>query len=226
MTSPHTPSPAAHRAPAVDLLVLAGGSAERLGGRDKAKLQVGGVGLLDRLLDKVGAGAEDPLGGRVVVVGRTEVPPGTLRTVEDPPGGGPVAGIEAGLRLLDRASGAEWVAVVAVDQPGAGAVLGVLRDQLAVLPDEVDAVGPFTTGGRREWLLALYRRNRLHDALTRVGTVRGASVGALVADLRWVLVSGTEEHLGDVDTTDDLVAWDRRLTEDLGSQPATPGGRR
>ncbi|MGW5420618.1 DUF6457 domain-containing protein [Streptomyces sp. NPDC003943] len=80
---------------AYDAIVLAGGSARRLGGADKPGVRVGGRALLDRVL----AGCRDA--GRTVVVA---APRATARPVEwtreDPPGGGPVAALDAGLRRL------------------------------------------------------------------------------------------------------------------------------
>ena len=97
----------------VDLVILAGGRGSRLGGQDKAALVVGGRSLVERLLRDV------DLGGTVVVVGRTPLPPApdgrtVLQTLEDPPDGGPVAGIAAGLDALSDVP-TEWVAVAAVD---------------------------------------------------------------------------------------------------------------
>ncbi|MEV6563391.1 DUF6457 domain-containing protein [Streptomyces kronopolitis] len=76
-----------------DALVLAGGAARRLGGADKPALSVGGRPLLDRVL------AACPDAARTVVVGpgRPTVRP-VVRALEDPPGGGPLAALEAGLR--------------------------------------------------------------------------------------------------------------------------------
>ena len=206
---------AAGRAPAlpeVDLLVLAGGQGRRLGGQDKAALEIGGRTLLDRLLSGVGPTGAQPLGGLVVVVGATPVPAGVLRTLEDPPDGGPVAGIAAGLDRLDRSSSRDWVAVVAVDQPGAGAVLPVLRAQLPVLPRTVDAVSHFDPGGQRQWLLAVYRRTSLRRALDTLGGTRDTSVRRLVTDLQWALVASPDRSaLGDVDTWEDVLAWEARL---------------
>ncbi|MFJ9826841.1 DUF6457 domain-containing protein [Streptomyces sp. NPDC101160] len=80
---------------AYDAIVLAGGSARRLGGADKPGVRVGGRPLLDRVL----AGCRDAR--RTVVVA---APRATARPVEwtreDPPGGGPVAALDAGLRHL------------------------------------------------------------------------------------------------------------------------------
>ena len=188
----------------VDLLVLAGGRGERLGGRDKAALTVSGRTLLDRVLD-----ATPALGGSVVVVGRTPVPEGVLRTLEDPPDGGPVAGIAAGLQALGP--GAPWVAVVAVDQPAAAGALAALRAALPTVGEDVDAVSHEDIGGHRQWLLAIYRREALEAALAAVGEARHTSVRRLVADLRWRTVERGAEHVGDVDTWADAEGWERRL---------------
>lgn len=195
---------------AVDLLVLAGGRGERMGGRDKAALVVGGRPLLERVLD-----AAPALGGRVVVVGETPVPDGVLRTLEDPPDGGPVAGIAAGLERLGRDRGgvpaASWVAVVAVDQPGAAQALRGLHAALPRVPDDVDAVSHVDATGHRQWLLALYRRAALEDSLAALGSARHTSVRRLVADLGWWAVGDGGEHVGDVDTWADVEGWERRL---------------
>ncbi|WP_299520320.1 molybdenum cofactor guanylyltransferase [uncultured Serinicoccus sp.] len=190
--------------PDVDLVVLAGGRGERLGGADKAALVVEGRSLLDRVLDA-------DLGGRVVVVGDTPVPTGVERTLEDPPGGGPVAGIAAGLEALEaRPAGrpTAWVAVCAVDQPQAAGVLARLRAQLPGAGTGVDALCPSDGTGRRQWLLAVYRRPVLDAALRRIGRAHHASVRSLVADLRWGEVEVDPGRLGDIDTWEDLRRWE------------------
>src|SRR5699024_3426980 len=92
-----------------DALILTGGRGRRLGGRDKAALQVAGTPLLQRALAAC-RGAQ-----RVIVAGQPPVPPGVHQVQEDPPSGGPVAGIVAGLARVC----APWTLVLAVDQPAA-----------------------------------------------------------------------------------------------------------
>ena len=100
-----------------DAVILAGGRGRRLGGRDKGALTVAGTPLLQRVLAAC-AGAE-----RVIVAGQGPVPSGVHQVQEDPPGGGPVAGIVAGLELVRS----PWVLLLAVDQPDAArAVPGLL----------------------------------------------------------------------------------------------------
>ena len=105
MSEPGSPVPAA--AP-YDAVVLAGGAARRMGGRDKVALDVGGRPILDRVLDAVADAAT------CVVVGPQRP---TARPVtwvrEEPPGGGPAAALAAALPAL----GAEWVALLAGDLP-------------------------------------------------------------------------------------------------------------
>lgn len=128
------------------LIVLGGGEGRRLGGVSKPDLLLGGVRLLDRVLE---AGSD--CSPRVVVAPETvEVPSGVLRTLEELPAGGPVAGIAAGLARLreledqgddagtarrrgsghsaDRDSVAGDVLIVACDLPGAAGFIGPLRD--------------------------------------------------------------------------------------------------
>lgn len=203
--------PAEASPPPVDVLVLAGGRGSRMGGQDKAALVVDGQTLLERLL------AVD-LGGGVVVVGPTPLPPvdrPVLQTVEDPPGGGPVAGIAAGLAALTGCGSQgpaqpEWVAVVAVDQPGAAAALSHLRAAIVHAPAHAEVLGHTDPAGRRQWLLAIYRRAALERALGALEEISGAAVRQVVGGLAWHEVAAGAEHVGDLDTWDDVEAWRRR----------------
>lgn len=91
-------------------VVLAGGQASRLGGVDKASIELGGRSLLERTLDAVVDA------GEVVVVGHavpTERP--VTFVLEDPRHGGPAAGLLTGRDSLLRRF--PTIAVLAVDMP-------------------------------------------------------------------------------------------------------------
>lgn len=130
----------------VHALVLAGGTGERLGGASKADLDVG-----SRLLDVVLAGLAPHVSGAAVVVAPpgVPVPDGVARTMEEPPGGGPLAGIGAGLDFLTGRAGAagdDRVVVCSVDSPGAGA----LADRLSAVVLAPHEAGAAIVGGDPE----------------------------------------------------------------------------
>lgn len=188
-----------------DIVVLAGGGGSRLGGVDKSALEVGGRTLLDRVLEGAGAAR------RVVVVGPVDVPASVLQTVEEPPSGGPVAGIAAGVAVLAHHSEpAPWTLVVAVDQPEAGrATVDLLRAAASAGPD-VDMVCPLDATGHPQWLLAAYRTTALNQALEPFGTGHSISVRQLVSGLR--TVEARTSHVGDIDTWDDHAQWQARVS--------------
>lgn len=210
--------------PSYDALVLAGGRARRLGGVSKPDVVVGGRRLLAHVLGAV----DGPDVRRVVVVGpgTLAVPDGVTRTLEDPPDGGPVAGIAAGLAALRDAAEPEWVLVLACDVPRVAGAVPLLVG--AVLgPGGPDATGPsprvrdgavlVDDDGRDQLLVGLYRRAALDAAVARLGAVegaagggggiRGASVRALAGGLDLVRVVDVEHHGVDVDTWDDVAAF-------------------
>src|SRR5690606_2093103 len=91
-------------------VLLAGGAARRMGGRDKPGVVVGGRPMRERVLSAVATATR-----RIVVGPLVPLPAGVLRTREEPPGGGPVAALAAGLALIDPAT--PVVAVLAADLP-------------------------------------------------------------------------------------------------------------
>jgi molybdopterin-guanine dinucleotide biosynthesis protein A len=121
-------------------VILTGGRGERLGGTDKASLELGGRTLLDRALGAVEGAAE------VVVVGpETATPRPVTFTREAPAGGGPLAGLAAGVAALEP--GHDLVVVVAVDMPHVDART-VTR--LLAAADGVDAAWLTDRDGRRQ----------------------------------------------------------------------------
>lgn len=196
-----------------DALVLAGGEARRLGGASKPDVVLAGRTLLDHALEAA-RGARN-----VVVVG----PPGLARpgvTVvrEDPPSGGPVAGIAAGLAELDagHAPGAAAgddvpVVVLACDVPRAALAV---PDLLAALGAGVDGAHLVDADGRPQ-LVAVYRRAALRHALDTLvveGGVHGVAVRRLRERLAMVPVADPDGRGADADTWDDVERLDALLT--------------
>lgn len=200
--------------PEHDVIVLAGGRGERLGGVDKSAVRVAGRSLLDRVL------AATTAARRVVVVGPVEVTGPVLVTREDPPGGGPAAGIAAGFAALPGPR-APWTLVLAVDQPGAAPAVQALLGVLDTVDPEIDAVSPAHPEGYRQWLLAAYRTDRLAAALGGADW-HGTSVRRLVSDLTFTEVQVAAEHVGDLDTWEDAAVWERRLAGEDDPLPGEP----
>lgn len=197
----------------VNAIVLVGGAGRRLGGVDKAGLQVGGMSLLGRTL-----GAIQPVTESVVVVGETAERSSLLAslreavawTQERPAGGGPVAGVIAGLSAVqvDR----DWTLLLAVDQPGVRAVLPALVAAAEQAEVDVEAVAPIDESGRTQWLLAAYRTAVLREALSQAGTGHNQALWSLLKPLRMQEVAVDPADLRDVDEWVDVQAWRERLS--------------
>lgn len=179
-----------------DAIVLAGGKGRRLGLLDKAALEVGGRPLLDRVLLAVGEAS------RVVVVGPPRVlPSGVLWTSERPPGGGPTAGLAAGLEHVE----APLVAVLACDLPFVR--VETVRMLVATVQNHdptYDGVQLVDEGGRRQPLTAMYRTRRLREELACLGVLPGTPMHALVRGLTMLDVPAPPAQTWDCDTWADV----------------------
>jgi molybdopterin-guanine dinucleotide biosynthesis protein A len=216
--------------PAYDAVVLAGGAARRLGGVDKPGVRVGGRPLLDRVL---GACAD---AGTTVVVAE---PRATGRPVawarEEPPGGGPLAALDAGVRVLPArsAGGADRVVVLSADLPfltprtvelllaalekpeetgtgtGTGVGMGVAAEA-ALLTDP---------DGRDQPLVAVYRRAVLDRVLGDLGAehrgLDGLALRQVMRRISFVRVADPVDPVAsfDCDTWDDIAAARSRIRE-------------
>jgi molybdopterin-guanine dinucleotide biosynthesis protein A len=219
----------------VDLIVLAGGRGSRLGGVLKPAVEVAGRTLLSRVLDA------RPVARHAVVVGPpaaqpAAAPPGTapaagtplIWALEDPPFGGPVAGLAAGLAALDAHAPLEtnldsleppagWLLVLACDLPwGADAarLLVAAASALEKTDDRHDGVHLVDSSGHAQWLAAIYRAPALRAAVARLGDrVDGASMRQLLTGLQ---LEGLRDDSGagiDVDTWQDVTSSTVRLTD-------------
>lgn len=184
----------------IDVVLLGGGASRRMG-RDKASLPVAGRRLIDHVLDDL-AELRPPV-GRVIVVApdRLAVPDWVLQTMEDPPGGGPVAGLFAGIETLGLGP-ADRVAVLTCDAPQAARLLPGLF--AAFSPDADGAVA--VSGDRTQYLLAAYRVGALLSALdTR--EPHGLSMHRLVAALNLIESSVDLMLAADLDDPAAVEAW-------------------
>lgn len=175
-------------------IVLAGGRGSRLGGVDKAALLLRDTPLLDHVLGALGPRTP------VVVVAPPHPTVREVRfTLEEPPFGGPVAGIVAGLDALGEAGPLPpLVALVAVDMPW---VTADTFDRLVEASRGRDGAFLHASDGYRQ-LCGVVRTQRLHEVRPQVAD--GLSVRRLLAPLDLAEVPPTDREADDVDTWDDL----------------------
>ena len=188
------------RVGAPDAVVLSGGRAARLGGVDKPRLTVGGESLLAGVIAAAAAAGA----ARIVVVG----PGGPERaraadarivwTREDPPFGGPVAGLAAALPVVETGR----VLVLTGDLVSPADAVALL---LADGTEGTDGVRLDDPSGRAQWLTAVYDTAALAAAIAALPDGgRDASVRAAVRGLRLTARSASADVVRDVDTWEDL----------------------
>lgn len=233
-----------------DVVVLAGGGARRLGGVDKTQLTVGGRTLLDRVLaaasgarQVIVVGPERPIAPpaaalSVTTAGQAEpaeaavsAAPGAARpirwTLEEPPGGGPLAGLAAALELDECSS--PVVVALAADLPFMHRQL-VERLVEATAAPETDAVALTDAEGQVQPLAAAYRREPLAAVLDAIGDPQNLGFRPLLSRLRIDIVTDARAAT-DCDTPEDLrrlenimlTDWTERLAAELGLDPNDPG---
>ena len=171
-------------------LGLAGGLARRMGGGDKARIEIGGVSILDRVLARLSGQCVDIIinangdPGRFADTGCIVVPD----NVPDYPG--PLAGILAGLDwLAEQNNGIEWLLSVPGDCPF---LPDDLVERLHIARVKMGAGVPLACARSGEWrhpvvgLWPLALRANLRKALVEEGLrkieVWTARHGVAVAD--------------------------------------------
>jgi molybdopterin-guanine dinucleotide biosynthesis protein A len=162
----------------ITLLVMAGGRSRRMG-RDKAWLEIDGLPLVERVVQRLAG-----LAGEVLFSAREPEPYAALCNrlslpaavaLDRYPDAGPLAGLEAGL----AAAAHELVFSVATDMPF---VNPSLVRHLLSLSDGYDAVVPLTPHGdtlEPEPLHAVYRRTCLPDIRAQLDAGRRRVVSFL-----------------------------------------------
>lgn len=178
---------------ALGAVVLAGGRAARMGGADKASIELHGRNLLHYALDAVIDASE------VVVVGEwlhTERP--VTFTREDPVHGGPVAGLLAGLDAFvgDPAQ----LAVLAVDMPR---VTMSTMSRLRAASEGRDGAVLVQVDGRRS-LAYVLDTERLREVRPPYGEEHGMPMHVLLKGLDLAAVPAHDDETRDVDGWEDL----------------------
>lgn len=210
----HRADPAAFRESRLGI-VLGGGRSRRMG-TDKMAIVVEGAPLLQRTVSAALAWA----GLVVVVAPRPKDWPHTLHatfTLENPPFGGPVAGIAAGLAaagignirppVLDRPPVLEEeptltdVLILAGDLAHPDAAVSTL----AASPLGVDGTVLEDEDGWPQYLAGRYRASTLTFALDRIGPARDVSVRRLMRPLHLHRVMVPPTISQDLDTPDALI---------------------
>lgn len=213
----------------MDVLILAGGEARRLHGADKPMLEVGGKALLDRVIDACAALTGVGSAGEILVVGPPRTTERDVRWVrEEPPGGGPVAAIAAGLGALPETGGRwhRWVGVFAADLPFLTAeAVHSLWTAAAKVETACDGAVAVDAEGREQWLAAVYRRDALRSKIAEYGNdgVHGVSMRRLVRDLRLLRITQTGNAVLDCDTWEDVDAARRIAGDTSRSRTGDPG---
>ncbi|WP_399118836.1 NTP transferase domain-containing protein [Streptomyces sp. KM273126] len=189
-----------------DAVVLAGGAARRLGGADKPGVRVGGRALLDRVLAACAGG-----GTTVVVADPRQTARSVVWAREDPPGGGPLAALEAGLRHTT----APYVVVLSADLP-------FLRE--TTVRRLLDALGTHGSegvlltdpDGRDQPLVAAYRADALRRELTSLTAGHGGLTGLPLRRLTGALdLTRIADPVAsfDCDTWEDIAAARAQIRE-------------
>ena len=140
----------------------------------------------------------------MVKVGEVAVPPGVGTTQESPPGGGPAAGLLAGLAALPSGP-APWVLVLACDLVHPEQAVPALR--AGAIPADRDGACLVDADGHQQWLAGCYRREALDAAAARAGDPQGLALGALLGALDLQELPAAGPAVADIDTWEDHRRW-------------------
>ncbi|WP_165241776.1 molybdenum cofactor guanylyltransferase [Corynebacterium lizhenjunii] len=185
------------------VIVLAGGRNTRMKGTDKAAITVGGERFIDRLYRQLPAHA--------LPIAVTPRDIGHPRVCEQPPFGGPVAGIAAGAAYLARHPEVSTIAVLSADAPDSPRTLPALQAALDAAGCSAD-VAVCAEAEHLHPLCALWHAAALHCALQQLGDPRDVSAKRLLSLARGQVVVPDCDFARDYDTPTDVAAYSARLS--------------
>lgn len=198
-------------------ILLTGGAGRRLGGADKASLVVGGRTLLDHALRQA-------RGRPVVVVGpepRSDMP--VIVTRESPAGGGPAAGVAAGVAAMQRGrpdiAAGELTGLLAVDQAG---VTAATWRRLASAAQGASGGAVLVAGGRRHYGVGVFPWAPLRERCGVGQEWHGRPLRELLDPIIATEVRARGDESRDIDTLEDLTWW-RLHADDPGESAEGPG---
>ena len=185
------------------LVILGGGTGQRLGGASKPDLVVRGRRALEWAL------ASEPGIPHVCVVPETvTVPSDVIRVMEEPPRSGPaagfIAGVQALLKVLPEDTESRWIGLVPVDAPLASLCFPLLLEAVAHLAAQgkhVDGVSACADGYRQN-LIGVFSL----EAVSRFPASEwvNRSMRSLLAELNTVDIEVPASWVADIDTPLDL----------------------
>lgn len=182
-----------------DAVILCGGEARRLGGVDKAAIVVAGRSFLERATAAASGACR-----KIAVGPQRDHPAGLIWTREQPPGGGPVSALEAGMELVEES----LVAVLGVDFP---LLAAPTIASLVVRIEERDGAILRDGTGRHQFLIGVYRSDGLRRALAGAPS-GGRAMKDLVAALDLEVIDDPRSTR-DCDTWDEVRAAESALAE-------------
>ncbi|MFK4837749.1 molybdenum cofactor guanylyltransferase [Microbacterium sp. ZW T2_14] len=183
-------------------ILLAGGRGTRVDGAVKPLFEVGGRTLLAAAVTAATDAGARPL---TVVAPVLDESLAVEWVREDPPFGGPVAGVVAALSSWPAGDDPEWTLMLACDLPGVDAAVRRLLADLPLLPADTEGLCLGDASSRPQWLTGVYRTRALRQAASVLpGRGRDQPVRTLVAELAIAVVAAPDDLTRDVDTWEDL----------------------
>ncbi|WP_345800040.1 NTP transferase domain-containing protein [Microbacterium sp. AZCO] len=189
-----------------------------MGGAAKPLFDVGGETLLARAITAVAAANAHPI---VVaappLVSGIDAAAHLIWAGEDPPFGGPVAGVVAAFAQNEAwAPEPDWTFLLACDLPRVEAAVERLRTDILLLPSDTEGICLADPSSRPQWLTGVYRTRALRAAAAAMPEAgRDAPVRELLAELAIAAIAAPADLTDDVDTWEDLHRARARAGDDV-----------